>query len=84
MGYLCHQTQYYMSGFLTGFGIWLVLIGLIMVITNGARSSTPGIVFGVLMMLGGVPVAVSGIRRKKQLDEDRITLQLPAVQPATN
>jgi len=26
MGYLCHQTQYYMSGFLTGFGIQALVV----------------------------------------------------------
>jgi len=84
-GYALHPTQYYVSGFWTGFGIWLVLIALLIVIQYAIRSSTGGIILGVLLMLGGVAVAaLLGVRRKKQLDDDRLALQLPAVQPAMN
>ena len=66
--YACSNTQYYLNGFLSGMGLWLIAYG-VLILAVGARSSNVGsITIGVLMFVVGVPLMAWGIYRKREQD----------------
>ena len=78
--YACSNTQYYLNGFLSGMGLWLIAYGVLILAIGASASNAGSITVGVLMFIVGVPLMTWSIYRKRE--QDRIINHVINVQPA--